>query len=862
MPVLYRASFGYLLRHPWQLGLALLGICTGVAVMVAVDLANESSRKAFLLSMDTVNGKATHQIIAGPAGVDENLYVKLRVEEGIRNIAPIVEGYIDIESTTLLVLGVDVFAEREFRNYTVPNNDASNFVGAASAAIDAAENRPGSRPDRRSNEDTIRRMLTDPGAVLMSEQTAQVLHLELDDHFSVAADGRSFPGVLVGLLHSENSRALDNLVIVDISVAQEWLNRYGRLTRIDVRISEKGSQAFIGRIRNLLPAEARLLSAERRTQSVTEMSAAFMTNLTAMSLLALLVGVFLIYNSVGFAVLQRRRLIGVLRALGLTRRQTFFLILNEGLVLGIVGATLGVVCGIWLGEQLLVLVSRSINDLFFVVNVTEVELSPASIIKGLVAGLGATVIAAAVPAIEASSFQPRLALTRSVLERRAGRLLPIIAMVGIGAALLAILLLNVSGNNLIAGLAAMFLLILGLALCIPIAAKAFSNFAAPAARRLGGITARLAVTGIGANLSRTGVAIVALAVAVSATVGVSVMVDSFRISVSDWLGNTLRSDIYIGVPRGQLDAGLIEDLLEVDGVSEYSTRRRIWLESEAGRTQVFALQMASHSYAGTKILDGNPAEVWQAFDEQGAVLVSEPYAYRHNVHRGDTLALNTANGKQTFHIAAVYQSYDRNQGSVLMSRSTYERAFQDDGIDAIGLYLSPDANAEDVIEQLRRVAIGRQAILVRSNKELRDQSLEIFDRTFIITDVLYWLAVGVALIGTLGAMLALQLERARELAVLRAVGMTPAQLASMVTVQSGFIGLLSGLAAIPLGLVMAAVLILVINRRAFGWQMDITISWQVLVTALALSIGAALIAGIYPAYRGASAKPALAMREE
>ena len=124
MPVLYRASFGYLLRHPWQLGLAMLGICTGVAVMVAVDLANESSRKAFLLSMDTVNGKATHQIIAGPAGVDENLYVKLRVEDGIRNIAPIVEGYIDIESTTVLVLGVDVFADREFRNYTVPNNDA------------------------------------------------------------------------------------------------------------------------------------------------------------------------------------------------------------------------------------------------------------------------------------------------------------------------------------------------------------------------------------------------------------------------------------------------------------------------------------------------------------------------------------------------------------------------------------------------------------------------------------------------------------------------------------------------------------------------------------------------------------------
>ena len=147
-------------------------------------------------------------------------------------------------------------------------------------------------------------------------------------------------------------------------------------------------------------------------------------------------------------------------------------------------------------------------------------------------------------------------------------------------------------------------------------------------------------------------------------------------------------------------------------------------------------------------------------------------------------------------------------------------------------------------------------------KMFRELSLNIFDRTFVITDVLYWLAVGVAVIGILGAMLALQLERARELAVLRAIGMTPGQIGGLVTLQTGFIGLLSGIAAIPLGLVMAWLLIKVINRRAFGWQMDMTVDPGVLLTALALAIGAALIAGIYPAYRAASARPALAMREE
>jgi putative ABC transport system permease protein len=145
---------------------------------------------------------------------------------------------------------------------------------------------------------------------------------------------------------------------------------------------------------------------------------------------------------------------------------------------------------------------------------------------------------------------------------------------------------------------------------------------------------------------------------------------------------------------------------------------------------------------------------------------------------------------------------------------------------------------------------------------LRDISLGIFDRTFVITDVLYWLAVGVAVIGILGAMLALQLERARELAVLRAIGMTPTQMGALVTIQTGFIGLLSGAAAIPLGLILAWVLIEVINRRAFGWQMDMTVDPAALLTALTLAIAAALIGGIYPAWRAASARPALAMREE
>jgi putative ABC transport system permease protein len=841
IPATFRANFSYLLRHPLQLALALLGVGIGVAVIVAVDLANSSARKAFLLSMDAVTGEATHQVIGGPRGIDESVYVRLRVQEGIRSIAPIVEGTVSVDDTSFTLMGVDLFAEQEMRTFT----------GEARTAGD----------DGAAGETLFRDMLTRPGAVTMARSTADEFGLRVGQEFELSGSGRSYSATLIGTFGEDDGSGLQNLLVADIATAQAWLDSVGQLTRIDARITH-GDDAALARLEAALPDGLRILSAAGRTRTTAEMSAAFMTNLAAMSLLALLVGLFLIYNSVSFSVLQRRSLIGSLRALGVTRGRMLSLILIEAAVIGSAASILGVVTGILLGERLLVLVSQSINDLYFRLNVTDVMVSSFSIGKGLAAGVGASLAAAAVPAIEAMSFPPRLAMTRSSLERRTGRLLPRVALGGLITMFAAVAVLVLSGRNLVAGLVAVFLLIFGFALCVPLAVKVASAALAPLASRIGGMLARMAVSGIGESLSRTGVAIVALAVAVSATIGVSVMVDSFRVSVDDWLQQTLQADVYAGVQRGSLDPGLLDDIVSLDGVGYFSTSRRVQLEDAAGRTQLIAIRMAPGGYAGTEIIDASPGDVWPAWERDDVVLVSEPYAYQHEVSRGDIVVLPTDQGSRSFEIAAVYQSYDINASAMLMSRNVYERHFDDDGVDSVGLYLSGGTDPESIMARIGEISEGRQEIRFNSNARIRELSLEIFDRTFIITDVLYWLAVGVAVIGILGAMLALQLERGRELAVLRALGMTPSQLGGLITTQTAVIGLLSGIAALPLGIMMAYVLIEVINRRAFGWQIDMSVAPGILVSALVFAIGAALLAGIYPAFRAARSQPAAAMREE
>jgi putative ABC transport system permease protein len=837
IPVTYRASFSYLLRHPWQLALALLGIGVGVAVIVAVDLANASARKAFLLSMDTITGAATHQVIGGPRGLDENIYTELRVTHGMRTLAPVVEGTVTIDGVSLSLLGIDLFAEREIRSFTGETRSEDS--------------------DESNSQSLFVGFLTTPGVVMTSEQTATELGLSVGEPFELIADGRARPAELLAVFDDEGG--LDRLLVTDIATAQEWLDKAGQLTRIDVRVEDDTALAAL---RAALPDGTQVLSATGRTRATADMSQAFMTNLTAMSLLALLVGLFLIFNSVNFSVLQRRALIGVLRALGLTRRQLLTMILVEAGLVGLVAAGLGVVFGIVLGEQLIDLVSRTINDLYFRVTVTSISVEPFSIVKGLVAGVGAALVAAVIPAIEATSYTPRLALARSTLERRARHALPALAFTGLAAVLVAAVLVLVSGNNLVAGLTAIFLLILGFALFVPLFVSVAAKLTAPIANTLGGTPARMAVAGIASGLSRTGVAIVALAVAVSATIGVSVMVDSFRGSVGTWLEQTLQADVYAGVQRGTLDPTLAEDIRHIDGVEAMSTSRRAWIEDANGRTRLRAIKMAPGSYAGTEILDANPDEAWPAWESSDAVLVSESYAFRSGVGAGDVITLATDNGPRDFTVAATFQSYDVNASAVMISRATYARHFNDDGIDSVGLYLADGVSADSVIARVQTLAAGRQTVRAASNAGIREESLAIFDRTFVITDVLYWLALGVAFIGILSAMLALQLERAREFATLRALGMTPAQVGGMITAQTGVIGLLSGLAAIPLGVVMAWVLIKVINRRAFGWQIDMAIAPDILLLSVVFAIGAALLAGLYPAFRAGQSQPAIAMREE
>jgi putative ABC transport system permease protein len=243
-------------------------------------------------------------------------------------------------------------------------------------------------------------------------------------------------------------------------------------------------------------------------------------------------------------------------------------------------------------------------------------------------------------------------------------------------------------------------------------------------------------------------------------------------------------------------------------------------------------------------------------------MVSEVYAYRKGVGLNDTLVINTDSGDVPFIIKAINFDYASDIGTITMNRNIYDQYFNDDAISGLALYAKSGVDVDELVTKLRERTDGMQDVFIRSNRGLREASIEIFDRTFTVTVVLRLLAIIVAFMGVLSALMALQLERSRELAVLRANGMTPGQLWNYVISQTGVMGVMAGILSVPLGILMAYILVYVINLRSFGWTLQFMITPEVLLQAVGLAFIAALLAGIYPSRKMAEANPADALRNE
>jgi putative ABC transport system permease protein len=828
----------------------LLGISLGVAVAVSVDVANASSARAFDLSTEAVVGRSTHYISGGPTGIDEELYTQLKTAGLDVPMAPILSQLVtspQLGGTPLQLLGIDPFAEQPFRSYIYSEGEdrPTEAMGAFYAV---------------------------PGAVLISTDLAKQYDLASGDSIDMQINGQTLPGNIAGLLQPRDSlsaRALQGLILADISTVQEFSGRLGLLERIDLIIPQENRDVKIAQIEALLPQGTLVLPAEGRGQAVEQMTSAFRTNLTALSLLGLVVGLFLIYNTMTFSVVQRRQSFGTLRALGVSSAEIFTLVLGEALLVGIVGSALGLGLGVLMGRGSVALVSQTINDVFYTLTVREVSLPTQSLVKGALLGIAATFFAALIPAWEAAKSPPRRTMSRSQLESISQKLLGRAALFGALAAIVSAVLLATLDLGLPASFAGTFGVVIGCALTAPWITQRvmpfISRLLAPAIGPLG----RLGPREVSASASRTSPAMAALMVAVAVTIGGSLMVSSFRASVVDWMSVILSNDIYGSVagsnlsePMVSIDPIAVERLETWPGLEAVHLLRNANVDSPYGPVVVSANNNPNDGneqvyYAA----EGTGDEVWQAV-QNGAVIISEPLANRLHLGLDDAITLYTANGPHDFEIAAIFSDYSSSRGNVTMWLDIYRQLWGDQAVTAFSAKVEPGQDIDAIVAEMQRGLSETQLLNIRSNAALRQESLEVFDRTFLITSALQLITTAVAFVGVLSAMLSLQLEKQRQMGILKSIGLSVRQIWALTLLETGLIGALAGLLALPTGLAVAQILLKLINRRSFGWSLALHLQAEPFAQALLIAILAALLAGLYPALRASKRSAADAMRFE
>ena len=854
MPVLllfYRLMVRPLLREPVRTSLTILAIALGVAVVLAIDLAGVAATGSFHSSMETLAGDNDLEVRAS-GGVPESVVGTLATLPYSIRVSPRIEDYAVIAETkkSLPLIGLDLVAEGS----TYAQKDSEN------AGVSEIE----------SGSENVFENLGGADSIWVGSSVGY----NRGDHVELLINDRVGKYTVRGVYPDSNGN--ESAIVMDLAAAQQALSRYGRVDRILLKVPETPSlDDWQQRLRGGLPAGVEIRPQGTGTNEDRRMLAAFRWNLRLLSYISLVVGAFLIYNSISVSVVRRRAEIGIVRGLGAGRGVVLSAFVGEAASLGLAGALTGIPLGRFMADGAVRLMAATVESLYVSSRPGTIELNVSSVFLALAIGVGVAVASAYSPAREASEVSPIEAMARGRREYNVrvhkGRDLWLALVLGLAAAA-ASRAPAVAGKPLFGYLGAI-LLVAASALAMPAFVDALTSFFSKFLGRLFGVEALLASRSLAASLRRTSVLVGALSTAIAMMTAVGIMVGSFRQSVVLWMSDQLPADLYLrpaGSPAADrhptISLGLAEEIAKLAGVVAVERLRAYEI-----RYQEMPATLASADlnvldvirwYPHSEFLSGRARQqVLPELRHSNAVVVSEPFSYKHHVKAGDFITLSLGETQASFRVADVYYDYSSERGSILMDRDIMLQYLPDPAPSNLAIYLSSDAQLAMVRAEIEKATAGHR-VLMFSNRDLRAEAIRIFDRTFAITYALEAVAVIVAVMGIAGALLALVIDRRRELGLLRFLGAAGGQVRKLILVEAGLLGLLANLAGIALGFALSLVLIFVINKQSFGWTIQFHWPVEILLGALTVVYVATVLAGLYPAQVAVRLNPLEVVHEE
>ena len=830
----------YLRQEPFRALSTLVGIALGITVIIAIALAKESSVAGFQEAMNQVAGRAALEISA-PGGLPENRIAELAEFEKYGPLCPMVTGEAMTGDLTLQILGVDILRDQEVRDYEL---------------VDFGGGRTQPSPTQ------FLALLNDPSAVILTEKLAKRRGWKVGDTVPLMfADQKQDMRIAALLMDQGAARAMEgNVALMDIAAAQWRLGKLGRIDRMEIRLRDGLNVDDVEKqIAAKLSPGLNVARPSRRGSEVEKMLSAYHFNLTLLSGIAFLAGLYVIYNSVSLAVIGRRVEIGMLRTLGVSRAHVAWLFLGEAAALAIPGCLLGLLVGQGLGHQAVKLTQLTTTTLYGQQPVFLAPLTFATAVPVTLVGVLLAMLAALRPALEAARLAPVTAVRNApegVSQPHRTKRRVMIAL-GLSAASFLACKLPTIGGLPIFGVVASLLAVAAASSVAPLILQGNLFVLRKLMTRRCGTAGLLAWGNLAGGQHRLAIPVSALGSTLALTTSVAIMVGSFRETLIYWVDNNLSADLYVrpGNKKGvggdvNFSGDTVDKIKAHSAVLAMDVLRNFDLPYEGSRivmnTADFQVGMkhAHRLFRDTSDWRG----VLQACCEKDAVIISEPLALRYHLKPGDTISLPTPLGAKPFRVEAIYYDYSNDRGSVTLDHSAYERYFGPVVPTNIAVFLrpgsDPDATRDEILE---RLGAGRN-VQIFTNVTLRAEVMRIFERSFSITWALESIAILVAMAGVAATVFTLVLERREELLILRQVGASRSQLHRTLAMEGAVIGGMSQIIGVGLGLVLSLILIYVINVQSFGWTLQFKPSWALLGwSSVAVPLATALAGWLFAA---------------
>jgi putative ABC transport system permease protein len=848
-------SLRELLHHPWRNGAAVVAVMLGVALAFSVHLINASALDEFSSAVRSVNGQPDLELRGVQGSLPETWFARAATDPAVAVASPVLEVTTyatapDGKRVALRVLGVDALV--------LP------LVAPSLMPI------PTTRADsNRDAPDADRFALFAPATVFLNPAAQQ--RFGSGTTLQLQTGLRLQPVAVAGTVGAGGGP----LAVMDIGAAQDFFERQGQLSRIDLRLAAGADRtAFVQEL--ALPASIVATEPADAAQRVSNLSRAYRVNLTVLALVALFTGAFLVFSVLSLSVAKRAQQFALLGVLGLSARDRLKLVLVESLALGLVGSAAGVGVGTGLAALALNLLGGDLGGGYFSGVAPTLQWSaPAAVVYGVL-GVVAALVGGWWPARAAQRLPEAQTLkgvgTASGAGLHGGWSL---ALIGAGAALA--LLPPIAGIPLAAYLSVALLLVGGITALPRGVALVYDRLAPHLAHRL---LPLLAVERARRVRESAAVAVSGVVASLSLAVALTVMVASFRGSVAQWLDVVLPADLYVRTAAAgsasdaaTLSPSFVAGMARLDGVARLTAIRTTPLLLDPLRPNVALIARDLSDPAKTLPLVGTLHPVPPG---QIGIYVSEAMVDLYGARPGESFSRLTESFRSqaqvistqsaTYFVAGVWRDYARQFGAIAIDQADFLRLTGDTRANDVALWLRDGANTDAVQAAVRALAQGESGtdglIEFASAREIRAISLRIFDRSFAVT---YWLqavAIGIGLFGIAASFSAQVLARRKEFGLLAHLGLTRRQVLTVVAGEGAAWTLIGSLAGLALGLVVSVVLVHVVNPQSFHWTMDLEVPWL----RLALLSTAVVAAGTVTAWlagRAAAGQDAvLAVKED